>query len=58
MLDPIAFGTGAVASTNTIARSALPDSPVVEDRQRPRSRRIRRSTAWRLRRIADRLAPA
>jgi hypothetical protein len=58
MLDPIAFGTGVVASTSTMARSALPDAPVIEDGQRPRSRRIRRTTAWRLRRIADRLAAA
>ena len=58
MLDPIAFGTRALATTSTLARSALPDAPVVHDRQTPHSRRIRRSTAWRLRRIADRLAPA
>ena len=58
MLDPIAFGTGALTSTNTLARSALPGSPVIEDTPSLHTRRIRRRTAWGLRRIADRVAPA
>ena len=58
MLDPIAFGTGALTSTSALARSALPGAPVIEDTPSPHTRLIRRSTAWRLRRIADRLAPA
>jgi hypothetical protein len=48
----------AVKANRTLVRSALPDAPTVSPRQRLPRQRIRRSTAWRLRRIADRLAPA
>jgi hypothetical protein len=48
----------AVKANRTLVRSALPDAPTVSARQRLPRKRIRRSTAWRLRRIADRLAPA
>ncbi len=56
MYDPRA-GHVAVLTTRTLAQSALPDAPVVAVRRSPR-RRFRRGTAWALRRIADRLAPA
>jgi hypothetical protein len=48
----------AVKANRTLVRSALPDAPIVPARQRHPRQRIRRSTAWRLRRLADRLAPA
>jgi hypothetical protein len=51
-------GLVAVAPTRALANSAMPDAPVVADSPRPAGRRLRRSTAWRLRRLADRLAPA
>jgi hypothetical protein len=48
----------AMKANRTLVRSALPDAPTVSTRQRLTRQRIRCSTAWRLRRIADRLAPA
>ena len=57
MIDPINY-TAALMPSNDLARSALPNAPVVASRQRASRRRLRRSTACSLRRIADRLAPA
>ena len=57
MIDAIAFSAALVPS-NTLATSALPDAPVVAEVRRTPQRRLRRSTAWSLRRIADHLAPA
>jgi hypothetical protein len=48
----------AVKANRPLSQSALPDAPIVSGRQRLPRRRFRRSTAWRLRRIADRLAAA
>jgi hypothetical protein len=48
----------AVMSNRTLVRSGLPYTPTVSTRPRLPRERVRRSTAWRLRRIADRLAPA
>jgi hypothetical protein len=56
MFDAIAF-SAALMPSNALATSALPNAPVVPARQAPK-RQLRRGTAWRLRRIADRLAPA
>jgi hypothetical protein len=57
MIDAIAF-SAALMPGNTLATSALPDAPVVVARRLAPKRQLRRSTAWRLRRIADHLAPA
>jgi hypothetical protein len=57
MLDPIT-GWLVVRGTSDLARSALPDAPVVSEPERVRSRRVRRRAALSLRRLADRLEPA
>jgi hypothetical protein len=57
MLDPIT-GWLVVRGTSDLARSALPDAPVVSEAEGVRSRRVRRRAALSLRRLADRLEPA
>jgi hypothetical protein len=57
MLDPIA-GRLVVQVTQDLARSALPDAPVIRQPERVKSRRVRRRAALSLRRLADRLEPA
>jgi hypothetical protein len=57
MLDPIA-GWLVVRQTGDLARSALPDAPVIREPERVKSRRVRRRAALFLRRLADRLEPA
>jgi hypothetical protein len=57
MLDPIA-GWLVVRETGDLARSALPDAPVIGAPERVQSRRVRRRAAHSLRRLADRLEPA
>jgi hypothetical protein len=57
-MDSLLAAHLAVAANRTFAQSALPNAPTVAARQRLPRRRLRRSTAWKLRRIADRLAPA
>ena len=51
-------GPVGVMATRDLARSALPDAPVVAAERRPPRRRVRRGGARALRRLADRLAPA
>lgn len=57
MFDPIA-GRLAFQVTRDLARSALPDAPVILHPQPARARPLRRRTAVVLRRLADRLEPA
>ncbi|HZD02076.1 MAG TPA: hypothetical protein VFA46_18370 [Actinomycetes bacterium] len=57
MFDPIA-GWLVVRATGDLARSALPDAPVIREPERVKSRRVRRRAALSLRRLADRLEPA
>jgi hypothetical protein len=57
MFDPIA-GWLVVRGTGDLARSALPDAPVIREPERVQSRRVRRRAALSLRRLADRLEPA
>jgi hypothetical protein len=57
MLDPIA-GRLVVRESGDLARSALPDAPVIPEPERVKSRRVRRRAALSLRRLADRLEPA
>ncbi len=57
MLDPIT-GWLVVRGTGALARSALPDAPVICEPERVKSRRVRRRAALSLRRLADRLEPA
>jgi hypothetical protein len=47
-------GPLAVAATHAYAQSALPDAPVLIARQRPG--RLRRTSAWALRRLTNRRA--
>jgi hypothetical protein len=56
MFDPIAGWL--VRETGDLARSALPDAPVIGAPERVQSRRVRRRAARSLRRLADRLEPA
>jgi hypothetical protein len=58
MLDYAAYVT-AQRSTRDLARSALPDAPLVtETVQASQLRRLRRGAAVALHRLADRLGPA
>ena len=57
MFDPIA-GWLVVRGTSDLARSALPDAPVIREPEGVKSRRVRRRAAISLRRLADRLEPA
>jgi hypothetical protein len=57
MSDPIA-GWLVVRNTGALARSALPDAPVIDEPERVKPRRGRRRAALSLRRLADRLDPA
>lgn len=57
MLDPIAGGL-VVRETGDLARSALPDAPVIREPERVKSRRLRRRAALSLRWLADRVEPA
>jgi hypothetical protein len=57
MFEPIA-GWLVVRGTGDLARSALPDAPVIREPERVKSRRMRRRAAVSLRRLADRLEPA
>jgi hypothetical protein len=57
MFDPIA-GHLAVQHTRDLALSALPEAAVQPDVEPIRPRRLRRSAASALRRLADRLEPA
>jgi hypothetical protein len=56
-MSDLLTGHVAVAATHAYAQSALPDAPVAAVRRRWRPR-LRRGTAWALRRLADRLAAA
>jgi hypothetical protein len=57
MLDYAAYVT-AQRSTRDLARSALPGAPLVPAVQASQRRRIRRSAALALHRLADRVGPA
>lgn len=57
MFDPIA-GVYVLRASGDLARSALPDAPVIREPERVRSRRVRRRAALSLRWLADRLEPA
>jgi hypothetical protein len=51
-------GPVGVMATRHLARSALPDAPVVAAERRPPRRRVRRGGARALRRLAHRLVAA
>jgi hypothetical protein len=58
MLDYTAY-VAAQRSTRDLARSALPDAPLVPAAvQAPQRRRLRRGAALALHRLADRVGPA
>jgi hypothetical protein len=58
MLDYAAYVT-AQQSTRDLARSALPDAPLVREAvQAPQYGRLRRGAALALHRLADRVGPA
>jgi hypothetical protein len=57
MFDPIT-GQLAVLQTRDLARSALPGAAVQPDAEPVRPRRLRRTAAFALHRLADRLEPA
>lgn len=57
MFDPIA-GWLIVRGTSDLARSALPDAPVICEPERAKPGQVRRRAAFSLRWLADRLEPA
>jgi hypothetical protein len=57
-MQDLLSGHVGVTATRDLARSALPDAPVVATERRPPRRRVRRGGARALRRLADHLAPA
>jgi hypothetical protein len=57
-MQDLLSGHVGVMATRNLARSALPDAPVVAADQRSPRRRIRRGGARALRRLTDHLAAA